>query len=1082
MKRILAVVAAMLGLLVSAGYASATPPGDPAAQALGQAAASGQAAAALSGASQSQPANQNITVRVLSPGDNGDVSQANTVSSNATAGNANLTGQSAGQTQNGSCGCTGGTQAIGQDADNSQSAQALSYATQSGASNTNVPVRVLSPGDNGSVSQSNGVESNATAANANATGQTADQSSAGGSGTQAVGQSADNEQHAAAASGASQSGAKNTNISVRVLSPGDDGSVDQSNSVDSSATAANLNLTGQSAGQAGGGGGTQAIGQDADNNQSAGAHSAATQHGASNTNIPVRVLSSGDGGDVSQSNSVSSSAKAANANGLGQNASQVQRGGDCLCTPGSGIQAIGQDAESTQSAAALSAATQSGASNTNTPVRVDSDGDDGDVSQSNSVESDAKALNVNLTGQHADQAQAGGGCCGSGGIQAIGQDASNDQTAAAASLAAQSAGRDKCGCPSGGNVNTPVRVDSDGDGGSVDQSNSVDSSATAANLNLTGQGAAQGQGAGGGTQAIGQDASNDQTAAALSAALQHGASNSNAPVRVDSDGDGGNVSQSNNVGSSATAANLNGLSQGAGQLQAGRECGCGSGGIQAIGQDAASSQAAGAFSAAAQAGASNANSPVSVDSDGDGGDVDQSNNVGSSATAANANLTGQGALQVQGGAGGTQAIGQDASNDQTAVALSAALQHGASNSNAPVRVDSDGDGGDVSQSNNVGSSATAANLNALEQGALQAQRGGDCRCGSNGIQAIGQSASNTQGALAGSLAVQEFGRDRCGCGSGGNSNAPVRVDSEGDGGSVDQSNNVWSSGTAANLNGLEQGAGQAQGGSGIQAIGQDASNDQTAAALSAALQHGASNSNAPVRVDSDGDGGDVSQSNNVGSRATGLNVNLTGQSAEQIQAGGCGCSEGIGIQAIGQQAKSEQGAAALSFALQAGASNDNAPVSVDSDGNGGSVEQSNNAGSSATAANLNGLGQSATQAQGGVGGIAIQAIGQSASNTQAALALSAALQFGASNSNSPVAVDSEGDAGDVSQSNNVYSAAKALNLNLTHQGAEQAQSGDCRCGNAIGIQAIGQQAKSWQGAFGASLAAQLNPTNRRELV
>ena len=101
-----------------------------------------------------------------------------------------------------------------------------------------------------------------------------------------------------------------------------------------------------------------------------------------------------------------------------------------------------------------------------------------------------------------------------------------------------------------------------------------------------------------------------------------------------------------------------------------------------------------------------------------------------------------------------------------------------------------------------------------------------------------------------------------------------------------------------------------------------------------------------MRVDSDGDGGDVSQSNNVGSRATGLNVNLTGQSAEQIQAGSCGCYGGIGIQAIGQQASSEQGAAALSFALQAGASNDNAPVSVDSDGNGGSVDQSNNVWSS----------------------------------------------------------------------------------------------------------------------------------------
>ena len=764
MKRILAVVAAMLGLLVSTGYASASPPGDPAAQALGQAAASGQAAGALSGASQSQPANQNISVRVLSPGNGGDVSQSNTASSNATAGNANLTGQSAGQTQNGSCGCAGGTQAIGQDAGNSQSAQALSYATQSGASNTNIPVRVLSPGNDGSVSQSNSVESNATAANANATGQTADQSSAGGSGTQAVGQAADNEQHAAAASGASQSGAKNTNISVRVLSPGDDGSVDQSNSVDSSATAANLNLTGQSADQAqGGGGGTQAIGQDADNHQSAGALSAADQRGASNTNIPVRVLSPGDGGDVSQSNSVSSSANAGNLNGLKQNASQISRGGDCLCTPGSGIQAIGQDAESTQSAAALSAATQSGASNTNTPVRVGSEGDDGDVSQSNSVQSDAKALNVNLTGQHADQAQAGGDCrCGSGGIQAIGQDASNDQTAAAASLAAQSAGRDMCGCSSGGNVNTPVRVDSDGDGGSVDQSNSVDSSATAANLNLTGQGAAQAQGAGGGTQAIGQDASNDQTAGALSAALQFGASNSNSPVRVDSDGDGGDVSQSNNVGSRATGLNVNLTGQSAEQIQAG-SCGCYGGiGIQAIGQQASSEQGAAALSFALQAGASNDNAPVSVDSDGDGGSVDQSNNVWSSGTAANLNGLDQSATQAQGGVGGIaiQAIGQSASNTQAALALSAALQFGASNSNSPVAVDSEGDAGDVSQSNNVYSAAKALNLNLTGQSARQAQSG-SCGCGNAvAIQAIGQQAGNWQGALGASLAAQVFPTNR----------------------------------------------------------------------------------------------------------------------------------------------------------------------------------------------------------------------------------------------------------------------------------------------------------------------------------
>ena len=236
MRRIVVVVAAALGLLVSAGQATAAP-GDSALElaAAAQAAASAQGAGAQSGASQSQPSNKNVSVRVLSPGDNGNVTQSNTVSSNATAANANVTGQSANQTQTGSCGCTGGTQAVGQKADSSQAATALSYAKQSGASNKNIPVRVLSPGDNGDVTQTNSVESDATAANINATGQSADQTSAGGSGTQAVGQDADSKQHAAAASAAEQKGAENTNISVRVLSPGKDGDVTQSNSVASSA-------------------------------------------------------------------------------------------------------------------------------------------------------------------------------------------------------------------------------------------------------------------------------------------------------------------------------------------------------------------------------------------------------------------------------------------------------------------------------------------------------------------------------------------------------------------------------------------------------------------------------------------------------------------------------------------------------------------------------------------------------------------------------------------------------------------------------------------------------------------------------
>ena len=930
MRRIRAVVvAACLALLASAGQAMASaPPGGPAAQALavGQAAASGQVAGAASGASQSQPANQNISVRVLSPGNSGDVTQSNTADSSATAGNTNLTGQTAEQTQDGSCACAGGTQAIGQEADSSQAAQALSVATQHGASNTNIPVRVLSDGHDGDVTQTNAVESDATAGNANGTSQSAEQ--AGGSGTQAIGQTADNEQEAAAASKAEQSGAKNTNISVRVLSPGNDGSVSQSNSVGSSAAAGNSNKTGQNAGQ-GGSGGTQAIGQDADSTQSAGALSVATQHGASNTNAPVRVLSPGHGGNVSQSNSVDSSATAANSNGLAQDAGQAGRGGDCRCA-GGGTQAIGQDADNEQTAVALSAATQDGASNTNTPVRVGSWGYDGKVSQSNSVSSNATALNSNLTGQGAEQAQSGAsGCCAAGGIQAIGQDAKSKQSAGAASAAIQSGGRDKCGCPSGGNVNTPVRVDSKGGGGSVTQENAVNSSATAGNTNLTVQEAGQGQSGGGqmysakpcgcdggGIQAIGQEAKSEQDATALSAALQHGVKNENAPVRVGSYGGGGSVEQSNSVGSSATAANLNGLHQGA----------------------------------------------------------------------------------AQAGGGGTQAIGQEAKNEQGALAASLAAQAGASNSNAPVRVDSKGYDGHVSQSNNVDSAATAGNTNLAIQDAGQESWGGrECGChGGTGIQAIGQEAKNEQGAAALSAALQHGAK---------NENAPVRVGSYGGGGSVEQSNSVGSSATAANLNGLHQGAAQAGSGGGgiaIQAIGQEAKNHQGALALSGALQLGASNSSTPVAVDSKGGGGSVSQSNDAASSATAGNTNLTKQDADQEQWGrkGCGC-DGIGIQAIGQESKNHQGALAGSLAIQAfghgkcGCSsngNSNSPVAVGSYGSGGSVAQSNAVRSAAAAANLNGLYQGASQGQAAGG---IQATGQSAKSHQGAAALSAALQLGA---------------------------------------------------------------------------------------
>ena len=348
---------------------------------------------------------------------------------------------------------------------------------------------------------------------------------------------------------------------------------------------------------------------------------------------------------------------------------------------------------------------------------------------------------------------------------------------------------------------------------------------------------------------------------------------------MDSKGDDGDVAQSNSVNSYATALNGNLTKQDADQAQRGSSCGCGSEGIQAIGQEAKSEQGAAAFSLGLQQGASNDNAPVRVDSKGGGGSVDQSNSVDSAATAANLNALKQDADQAQGGGGGIaiQAIGQSAKNEQAAIGLSAALQFGASNSNTPVAVGSEvdhrkadrlqgptarptvtksdrkADGGDVTQSNSAESNATGLNINLTKQDADQDQggRSKECGChGGTGIQAIGQEAKNEQGALAGSLAIQAFGRDKCGCPSGGNSNTPVGVGSYGSGGSVDQSNAARSSATALNLNALFQDADQDQsGGGGTQAVGQSAKNSQFAIGLSAALQLAAKNATGRSRAE-----------------------------------------------------------------------------------------------------------------------------------------------------------------------------------------------------------------------------------------
>jgi len=780
MKRFLLALAMGILLLLLAGVGTATA--GPPSQSSGQAAGSDQGAGAATGTAQQGPTNSNAPVRVLSPGEAGSVAQVNEASSNATAANRNGTAQTADQTQTGGS----GLQAIGQSVTNAQDALALALTLQKGASNENTPVRVQSDGEDGSVSQSNAASSDAAAGNANGTQQTADQTQAGiccdAAGSQIVGQSAANDQDAAALSATVQEKPSNSNVPVRVLSPGDDGSVTQSNEATSNATAANLNGTTQTADQEQLGGrsscgcgskgsllvpticgcpvaGPQIVGQSADNAQEAKAASLTEQSGATNENISVRVLSPGDNGSVSQSNVASSNATAGNANATEQTAAQSQAGAG-------GSQIVGQSADNEQSATALSGTIQEKPSNSNISVRVLSPGDDGDVEQSNVATSNATAANVNGTSQSADQTQGGGSdsCkCGSAGSQVIGQSADSKQGALAGALTVQKGAS---------NENIAVRVLSPGNNGSVSQSNVATSNAAAGNANWTDQTADQTQAGGscrcggGGTQVIGQSASNAQGAAALSATIQEKPSNSNVPVRVLSPGDDGSVTQSNVASSNATAANLNGTKQSAGQSQAGGS------GIQVIGQESKSGQLALSAALTAQLGASNENAPVRVLSPGNGGSVSQTNSASSNAVAGNTNWTGQNAVQEQGGkqsgccGTGIQAIGQSSESWQGAKALGITLQLGfkppckcqpdsqIGNSNAPTRVSSAGDDGSVRQSNLAASDAKAANLNATRQAADQIWVP-SCRCkAGTGVQAIGQLAESGQHADAVAATLQ----------------------------------------------------------------------------------------------------------------------------------------------------------------------------------------------------------------------------------------------------------------------------------------------------------------------------------------
>jgi hypothetical protein len=172
---VLPVVAAYA--LVMTGNARADgsgPSPDPSADALGAAggqavsdaqASTDQAANAAAEAAQ-EARNVVISIRVDSPGDDGAISQANTATADAGATNDASTAQG----QGGGAGNGSGDVASSLEAATQQAANAVAAAAQQGQ-NIVVSIRINSPGNNGSIGQTNSSTANANAGNTAATNQ-----------------------------------------------------------------------------------------------------------------------------------------------------------------------------------------------------------------------------------------------------------------------------------------------------------------------------------------------------------------------------------------------------------------------------------------------------------------------------------------------------------------------------------------------------------------------------------------------------------------------------------------------------------------------------------------------------------------------------------------------------------------------------------------------------------------------------------------------------------------------------------------------------------------------------------------------
>ena len=393
--------------------------------------------------------------------------------------------------------------------------------------------------------------------------------------------------------------------------------------------------------------------------------------------------------------------------------------------------------------------------------------------------------------------------------------------------------------------------------------------------------------------------------------------------------------------------------------------------VQGVEQSAGTGQSANSSASSTQTNPSNSNISVRIFSPGDNGTVSQSNNSVAGSAAGNAASTTQGVSQAQGGGGGEQAVGQVAETIQKAKSKAESKQEKPSNSNISVRIHSEGDDGDVEQSNNSIAGSAAGNLAETSQGVEQEQGGGE----------------------AAKWQVLRRRLRRPGRRPGGQDDPDGRVRRQVGPGAREQREHPG----AHRLRGRQRlrepveqlGRPVVRRQRGEDHAGRRASPRAAAAAATATScrpsvrvpsrassptprrprsRRAPRTATRPSAIHSEGDDGDVEQSNNSIGLSAALNAAKTEQAVGQSQGGGCGCgdrhkSDGARVQAVGQWAETWQKADSDAKSEQWKPSNTNAPVREKSKGGGGSVSQSNNSLAASLALNLAATLQAVRQEQ-----------------------------------------------------------------------------------------------------------------------